>query len=253
MKITMLNGPGFPPHMRDFHLRAADWDRRALDYLLHYDKTDIQRPDYRIDRGMAEVMGNSLVAFDVFEHLRNLHKQLGEPVEVIEGGCGLGNSLVDLKRGITFAELPGNETPLIELPFHTYRWRNGLAGRRFEGLAGKIRTTGVTLSLDHANIAKMAEEPYRIDEMAIGPLNMCRTGRNYDFFLDFYGAGFYSFDDALPAYAALLKPGGFGLFRTNDLIKGDMTTKRNFIREVGFDIIDENGTFYSTDMVLKRR
>src|ERR1700722_13336065 len=117
--------------------------------LCRYDLYPYATATYRIDRGLAFGAHGEPperdIDFNPFEYLHSLIGQTeSAQIEVLEGGCGEGRALRQLKQGA---------------------WRNYPVRRAYEGLGDNIRTTGVTLSLEHALVA----ERYGIDEVFVGP------------------------------------------------------------------------------------
>lgn len=146
------------------------------------------------------------IDFDIFAHLRRENERLGRRLEVLEGGCGYGIVLIDLKRGFK-----PNDSKYITVPKNTLGtlWRNGI-----EGLGNKIRTTGVTLNLSHVEFnLGMSEKEWQIDELILAPLEDYPFNIKYDFVFDFTGPAFYFTKTAIPVYGRILQRGGFALMR----------------------------------------
>lgn len=115
-------------------------------------------------------------------------------LKILEGGCGYGELLTDLK---------------------------GLQ----DDLGVKIHTTGVTMARRH--IPKPRDEEFIIDRMIIGTVQKAYErgllSGGYHLIVDFLGAVYYSRDDPtkpLTIYSNILIPGGMMLFRSFELISG---------------------------------
>lgn len=139
----------------------------------------------------------------------------GHVLDVIEGGCGLGGLLIDLKNSAI---------------------REGI----------EINTTGVTLDPDHVKRVQNSN----IDVMIIGSVqNHFKDGRgrsSYHLVLDYYGAESYDWNPyggtTLPIYYNLLKKGGIAVLGSS-LVLGfqdpqrEIATRNQFISKCGFTII----------------
>ena len=193
---------------------------------------DVPQPSYPIDIGMNGIIKGTLLKFDFFDYLRRLYNRLGNQLYIIEGGCGVGNALVDLKRGVE-VNLTSEERTLLrqlyisqeEISAHfmaakagkvyerpqssvpaelLWHWKY-VDGTHRKGLEDKLHTTGVTLTKRHADTAFSVEERYRIDEMIVGPIEQHHFEREYDFVLDFKGAAFHFPRQVIPIYGQILK------------------------------------------------
>ncbi|MEK6949526.1 MAG: hypothetical protein AABX34_04845 [Nanoarchaeota archaeon] len=202
MKVTFVNGT---------------LDRRHLEAIKD---EDVPQPLYPIDWGMADIIKDALLEFDFFDYLKRLYDRSGTQLYVIEGGCGIGNALVDLKRGVSI--VVREDEPSHS---HQHRWKlQSLSGRHFQGLEDKIHTTGATLTRRHADTASSVEEPYQIDEMIVGPIEQYPFERKYDFALDFKGAAFHFPQQVIPVYGRILKDGSPAFIR---LHTGEQYTGEN--------------------------
>lgn len=145
---------------------------------------DVPQPSYPVDTGMSGIIKGTLLKFDFFDYLLRLYGRLGNQLYIIEGGCGVGNALVDLKRGVEI-NLTSEERTLLgylyisqeEMLAHFMVARAGkvyerpqssvpaellwhwkvLDGTHRKSLEDKIHTTGVTLTRRHADIASSVE------------------------------------------------------------------------------------------------
>ena len=156
----------------------------------------------RIDRGMTAILSDMPFAFDFFAHLNMLSKNLGRPVEVLEGGCGEGRALYDLKKGwpVELGTTPYQSRAVVD-------WQASLP-ESFPGLGNSIRTTGVTLESNPTVVGKR-----RPGNVFIGPIQKLPAHQKYDFLLDFLGPAFYATTDALPTYARAAQPGALAYLR----------------------------------------
>lgn len=160
---------------------------------------------YKDDRTLLDIGFMTNIDFDIFAHLRQQYGELGRRLEVLDGGCGYGFILRDLKRGFKpdrRALMNSIKNPLGK------SLREGV-----EGLGEKIRTTGVTLNQDHVNFNIKNQEENQIDEIILSPLERYPFSRNYDFVFDFTGPAFYFTFEAMPVYGRILQKGGFALLR----------------------------------------
>lgn len=182
---------------------------------------------YKASRGMDELVDNK-IGFDFYSYLNNLCAQNpNRKIEVLEGGCGQGWALCTLKRGLPY--------------------------RGTAGLGDKIRTTGVSLSLHHAELARESEESYRPDEMIIGPVEQCTFDRQYDFIFDSVGAAFYFEEKVISVYSRLLKRGSFAFLRLLAGTEKKLEWLRNLFEQNGFEVIKEGGDWRGhMDFLVKR-
>jgi SAM-dependent methyltransferase len=187
---------------------------------------------YDIYRGVA--FGRSqgklsrFIDFDPFAHLHTLSDQMPDrQLEVLEGGCGVGSALHQLKNGMVQGYSPE---------------------KTYEGLGDKIRTSGVTLTPEHAIVAI----DQGTDEVFVGPIDRCPIAEDsFDFIYDFCGAAYYDPDAALSVYGRVLKPGGLAfvrLFEAQSEHAGGIgeITKRNGLRA-----IQSAGTCAVRDVLLE--
>ncbi|MBI2652245.1 hypothetical protein HYX00_02160 [Candidatus Woesearchaeota archaeon] len=164
---------------------------------------------YRVDRGIHYLL-QGLLPFNVFGHLESVYQRKSNgKVEVLEGGCGVGAALEDLKTGV------GHLTPNFEVKsdfINVPPWKRLPNGYQ-PGLVGKIYTTGVTLSPRHVDIASRVKEPFGIDEMVVGPIEQHNFQKEYDFIFDLCGAAFYFPEEVIAVYGRILKRGELGFLR----------------------------------------
>ena len=183
---------------------------------------------YRTDRSLAV---DNFINFDFFNHLQDLKSELGRRLEVLEGGCGQGIALRQLKKGGRISRESDYEYP---------------------GLGQDIRTTGVTLSKRHIEAAKKVAEEVRIDEMIVSPLETYDFDRQYDFIYDFCGAAMHFPEDVIPVYGKILMPNRLAFIR---LMTGAMPSQlpKKLFDENGFEILKQNGNKFATmDFLLKK-
>jgi hypothetical protein len=231
---------------------------------------------------MVHIIKYSSLDYDLFDCLQRLSKH-GSRLEVIEGGCGIGSALVDLKRGITVgytaeeqkflddkripreefnafmtARITGTAPPKTSRqtvhPDLSWHWRI-VHGRSYQGLGDRIRTTGVILAKRHAEIASAVGEPYGIDEMVVGPLEHHQFNREFDLVLDYQGAAFHSPREVLPVYCRLLKPSRLGFVRFP--VNGSFNYQDfdGLFRSSGLDIVSykETPPLSRVDFLFERR
>lgn len=172
------------------------------------------KPDsgYEVRRGMRHVLHTLRVDFNPYVYLRQLvWAQPGIKPRVLEGGCGHGEILADLKRGI--------------YPIHPFSLDQGPIERTVNfrypdpylisepGLGNSIHTTGVTLSEQHAMIIGAIDPSAQPDHLMIGPIGVQHFDSQAEMILDFYGAAFHRPEEALSVYSHVLKDSGLVLMR----------------------------------------
>jgi hypothetical protein len=186
-----------------------------MGFFLDSDRKGVGVPNsvYKVDRGILDVWKLCYTQLDIFDHIRGLIVKNEKRIpRVLEGGCGIGKLLEDLKRGV---QVP---SPISEVDPRSratvQEWKAGLAGQNFPGYE-HIHTTGVTLSRSHADIAESTDVRYRVDEMLIGPIDCHPDGEPYDFVIDFNGPARYYPTEAIRTYGRLLERGEYGFIRLN--------------------------------------
>lgn len=157
----------------------------------------------------------------------------GRVLEVLDGGCGYGRMLHELKIGIPAYAIHTHE----EIREGYYRSLS-VDIPEDPGLGDAIRTTGITLDQQHAERAESLG--LDIDEMIVGSLENHRFDRKFDFILDYTGSAFYFPRRAMPLYRELLQPDGILLVRLMFDYESEISgsPKRVFKSQ---DIIKENG------------
>lgn len=191
---------------------------------------------YREDRSIAaieEELARAGFPFSFEEHLRYLSAKFSSTpiLYIVESGCGEARALKDVKDLGTKLHIP-------------------------------IHTTGITLA--ERNI--VAVQQMGVDNVILGSVENAFAREmlpgQVHFFLDFYGASFYSPEsringelylglEAARIYAAQLAPGGTALV-TNDFLNpklaeywGSGPRERTIAQfhQLGFEIIGEGGCF----------
>ena len=131
-------------------------------------------------------------------------------MQVLEGGCGVGYALKQLKTGMADNE----------------------------GLGDAIVTTGVTLTEETAVIAQDRNE---VDVVYVGPIDACELPDNtFDFIYDALGAAFYDYRAALPVYGRVLKPGGLAWVMLSGLGIVDVSDSIDIARKIGLRVVESN-------------
>ncbi len=146
------------------------------------------RDRYRTDRGMYDFLGSVQIPVTLFDEIELMLEE--RPlIRTLEGGCGEGNLPVNLKTGIRYGT------------------------RNFPGLAHKIHVVGITLSEEHAASMRRIPVPYGVDSVFIGPIQDYQPADEIDLAIDFQGAAYHFWEDAIPTYARVLKEGGQAFMR----------------------------------------
>lgn len=200
---------------------------------------DVPQPPFPVNTGMVDIIKDTLMEFDFFGYLQRVYGRSGSQLYIIEGGCGVGNALVDLKRGVK-VDVPENE--LDYTPPQLRRKLIHVNGRYYDGLEGKIHTTGVTSTRRHVDTASSVEERHQINEMIVGPIEQYTFEREYDFVLDFKGAAFHFPRQVIPVYGKILKDlrPGFVRLHTGKQYTGEQLEFEDFRKlfyQSGFEIV----------------
>jgi SAM-dependent methyltransferase len=186
--------------------QAVAGSQLLIGYSEHLD-WEHYMPHYRTDRGIKFASWNPPVTasihrdiyvrhfdFNPFAYLRVLAaEEQNRPIEVLEGGCGVGQALVDLKTGV-FSGYPSVFYP---------------------ALGSRIRTTGITLNPEHTKKASEVDPKFAVDEMRVGPLGEQQFDVDFDFIYDFLGVAFYYPEEAISTYDRVLTAGGLVYTRFN--------------------------------------
>lgn len=212
---------------------------------------------YRVDRGMEAVLSTSLLPFNHFLHLQALVQSLGRQPKVLEVGCGVGSSLVDLKKGVIFSGklIP----PEVNFPERVRNWQEYLIGEKLEGLGSGIHTTGLTLTESHAQEAASVEQSGRVDHMVVASYldfaSQPSKRRRFDFLFDSFGVGLHDPMGAIFWYGLLLEKEGQGITRlaqrdgfTIDSYLKAMRTADLEIIDIGFPLKNHS----SAEVLFKR-
>lgn len=219
-RLTIVQGQFGPEHNR----------------ILTADREPHKESHYETHRTLEKIWDDASFYFDIPEYLREVYRKKGQRVEVLDSGCGIGRLLGQLKQGISEYAIyrreetsPGYGRPvMIGIPADP-------------GLGDMIRTTGVTLSREHAERAR--ELDLEVDEMIIGPLEQHAFDRQYDLIIDYAGAAFYFPHRAMPVYRRILAPDGTLFVKLmfdweKELAGGNAERARSFKAE---RLLEENG------------
>lgn len=195
--------------------------------ILRMDRDPYSTQEYRTNRVLAV---NNFAGFDFFRHLWELaDREPDRRLEVLEGGCGEGRALAQLKRG-------GKIDSKTE----------------YKGLVQRIRTTGVTLYEGHLGRARQFDDNSRPDEMIVGPIEHYAFDRQFDFIYDFCGAAMRFPETVIPVYGNLLATDRLAFMR---LMTGAMPQRQpeQLFEQSGFEIVKQNGSRFATmDFVVRK-
>ena len=147
----------------------------------------------------------------------------------MEGGCGQGRALEQLKRG-------GKLDSKTE----------------YRGLGHNIRTTGVTLYEGHLKALRQIPEELRPDEIIVGPIEQHAFDREFDFIYDFCGAAMHFPESVIPIYQKILRNDRIAFMR---LMAGAKPKGRieQIIEQSGFEIINQGGSRFATmDFIVRK-
>lgn len=154
----------------DYGEKFAQERRKASRSYLYRDNRDIATIESMMD---TQYLFESIL-LDIVSGTKN------RPLEILDSGCGEGNTLRDI----------------VDL---ANKWRI------------ETRTTGITLDPKH--LEKMRQN--QINEILIGPaeyfLKEEEFRNKFDFLIDFYGAGFYNSTEVLDLYPNIIAPNGRAL------------------------------------------
>lgn len=211
--------------MKETIIQYTPSDEQLLTVKL--DGDPYSTPEYRTNRILAV---NNFVGFDFFKHLWELTEQNPDRrIEVLEGGCGEGRALAQLKRG-------GKIDSKTE----------------YTGLGQRIRTTGVTLFEGHLDRARQLDDNSRPDEMIVGPIEVHTFDRQFDFIYDYCGAAMRLPESVIPVYGNILAIERLTFVR---LLVGAMPEGQaeKLFDESGLEIVKQNGSrFASMDFVVRK-
>ncbi|PIR80060.1 MAG: hypothetical protein COU25_02170 [Candidatus Levybacteria bacterium CG10_big_fil_rev_8_21_14_0_10_35_13] len=198
-----------------------------LEAILKFDKNPYSTQEYRTNR---ELVVDNFIGFDFFKHLWELaENNPNRRIEVLEGGCGEGKALEQLKKG-------GKISSKTE----------------YRGLGQRIRTTGITLFDGHLEMARQKPEEVRTDEMIIGPIQFHKFDRKFDFIYDFCGAAMHFPESVIPIYQKILRNDRIAFMR---LMAGAMpkSPPEQLFEQSGFEIIDQGGNKFATmDFIVRK-
>jgi hypothetical protein len=222
-------------------------------YALDFDANNTQSSSYRTDRGMEIILSTSYLPFNHYEHISQLRRQITDrPVEVLEGGCGLGRALRDLKQGIFFS---GELSPAQEQAYFSERvrrWREGLVGSKLSGIPEGVHTTGITLSSVHRDAIRRGGYAHKIDHLIVGSLDdyAWDTKDRYDFIYDAFGPAMHSPLEAISCYSMLLRREGTADMRF--LGESDYLGRcLNMLEAYGLEILDVGAPEHSKPNALE--
>jgi len=182
---------------------------------------------YKVSRSLLDISERSILKVDLIAEMTTLVNTKSRVIEVLDGGCGTGFTLEQIK---------------LRLP-------------------GKVRTTGLTLNEQHLEASTRYE--YQIDEMIIGPIQEHKFNRQYDFIVDFLGANFYFPMEIIPIYGKILSLGGecFVKFplqpaelardQSKRCFSSDLGSYAKFFNENGLGIIQYADSGLETDFLLR--
>jgi SAM-dependent methyltransferase len=209
-------------------------------FLERDNHPDPEFGSYRVDRGMDEILSESVLPFNYFEYLNKLAANKGDRVEVLEGGCGIGNALVDLKRGLKSFGLDITMRDWSIMDPDVQKLIESLVAKPLKGLGNKIHTSGLTLSPQHVEVALGVEDVYRLDRIIVGPLDVYSftTKDRYDFIFDRFGPAMYFREEAIRAYGRLLKPGAQALLRLSVDLGSDEMHFVDYAERMRLKVVD---------------
>lgn len=207
---------------------------------------------YRVHRDIAKILEETYICFNFFRYLEDVYQELGRPLEVLEGGCGYGVALRDLKSGVT------GLGELSRMPYKELRWTEQgswyferYTGDSFPGLGTKIRTTGMSLCREHAEVAAGVREQNRIDEFIIGAIGQYPFNRRYDYIVDSYGAAFYFPEEAIPVYGKILTPDGIVFMKLDVYSEEERRKLTALIENNNLEVVANRGSGSYTDFICK--
>jgi len=179
---------------------------------------------YPVSNGLHDIGLNT--GFNALYYARDLSNDWENPLNILEGGCGTGLALIELKLGI-------------------------YAIHHYTSLEGKIHTTGVTLTPQHAEITnqRRVNPELQLDEMIVGPIELFPFENQYDMILDYFGAAFHFPREVLPVYGQVLKPTGISSVR---LMIGDQYSGKPLSVWGIKELISENGLVISSEKINEK-
>lgn len=179
---------------------------------------------YKVNRTLHDIKEQLSLKVNLLELIANIYGKQKRVVEVLEGGCGEGVTLLQIKAAF----------------------------------ADKVRATGITLSSKNVEAALRNMQRPKIDELIIGPLERHEFDRQYDFILDVFGPNYYFgiiYDPNCPiisTYGRILAKGGEALikFQTADAERVVNTHKRVFAKNQ-LAILDYRSGIEDSDFLLR--